>query len=73
MPKSKSHGETNLESNNKIQLLAQPIINMELEPDEVHGVDCLNGMTWVYMRDNKVLDTAFVTWKKLYYIQIGKA
>lgn len=41
-----------------------------LEHDEIHSIDCNGGITWVYMNENKVLDTQFMSWKNLYKIQI---
>lgn len=41
------------------------------EYDEIRSVDCSNGITWLYMKDNQVLDTAFMTWKDLYKIQVN--
>lgn len=42
------------------------------EFDEIRSTDCSNGITWLYMKNNEVIDTAFVSWKNLYLIQIGK-
>ena len=40
------------------------------EFDEIHSVDCKNGITWVYMNKDKVKDTQFMDWKSLYKIQV---
>lgn len=56
----------------KVELVEEPYNRiMKQEYDEVRSVDCKNGITWLYMKNNETLDTAFVTWKALYYIQIN--
>lgn len=43
-----------------------------IEYDEVTSSNGMNGVTWLYMKDNKVLDTAYMSYKSLYEIQVMK-
>lgn len=47
----------------------------ELKPyyDAVRSKDVKNGIEWSYIKDGKVEDTAFMSYRELYEIQIGKS
>ena len=40
--------------------------------DKIESKELKNGIKWFYYKDSKIVDTAFVTYKTLYEIQIGK-
>ncbi len=40
--------------------------------DSIRSHEIRNGIMWEYIKDDKVFDTAFMSYKELYEIQIGK-
>jgi len=39
---------------------------MELYCDAVETVESKDGLTWIYIKDNHIIDSASWTWKRLY-------